>query len=76
MEYERNMSVLRRMITFRYTLTPTPTKKLACRGVFLTKAYIDRGRHHENIWKMGGGGGGGETGGNRVLAGQTRSMSS
>ena len=59
MEYERNMSVLRRMITYKYTLTPTPTRKLACRaGVFLTKAYIDRGRHHENIWKMGGGGGG------------------
>lgn len=48
------MSVLRGMISYKYPLTPTLKEvSLQSRRLFLTKVYIDRGRHHENIRKLG-----------------------
>ena len=49
------MSVLRGMISYKYPLTPIK-KEVSLqsrRFFFLTKVYIDRGRHHENIRKLG-----------------------
>ena len=48
------MSVLRGIISYKYPLTPTEKEvNLQRRRFFLTKVYIDRGRHHENIGKLG-----------------------
>ena len=48
------MSVLRGMISYKYPLTAIKKEvSLQSRRFFLTKVYIDRGRLHENIRKLG-----------------------